>query len=876
MSRITQLTLIARLGLVAGGMLMVMQGRAAVETAQLAAGGKALMPVVVGAQASDRVRAAAKTLADHLGRMSGAEFTVQDGDGASGIVVGLLGDFAKLQLTADFPGGPFGREDYLLRSGKDGVWLIGAADLGVEHAVWDLLYRLGHRQFFPGKVWEVTPSLDKVEINVDVRESPDFYARRIWYNWGMNWGYNQQPYREWCARNRHAQGFQLNSGHAYESIIGANKAAFDAHPEYYSLVNGKRHIGGDAKFCISNPGLRQLVADWAVRSVKANPGLDSISMDPSDGDNWCQCEPCAKMGSISDRAVTLANDVAAAINTLGLGNKYVGMYAYNRHCGPPAIKVHPNVVISATTAFITGGHTLDGIITGWQAQGATIGIYDYFSVVDWDWNMPGRAKAARPASVAGSVRTFYQKGARFYDCESGDAWGPYGLGYYIGARVMWDIDEADRVEEFTDDFLTKAFGPAQEPMRGFYQLMNFDTGRRPMGDLLGRLYRHLAEAKKLAQDRPEVLARLTDLTLYTRYAELNNAAANGAIKREEAIAHAYRMRKTMMLHAYGYWAVTVGQGAAHTDNHPLKSEELFTAAEIETYLTEGIAKNLPVEMGFTPVAFSDELVPVDPLKLPEVTLGSFPNESQDHHTYYIWVPKAPADVRMKVTVQRKWALRPHKITLYSPNEVRNQPVAESGIVQPDGQTYDVSLPTTYEGLHRVEVIDGGDLTRITWPEGMPVVLPSGIDHGVVFSHFRGPWTMYCYVPKGTPGGGRLGGAYRQLGAARIRRAEGRRRQRGVRLRQDARRRLVQRARARGPGWQVVEIRGQPGRAPVDDRAPVPGAQWQGTAAAEGSGGEGRRVGAAGADTRRYPVFRAISPSPIQARGRFCYLTRVSI
>ena len=63
--------------------------------------------------------------------------------------------------------------------------------------------------------------------------------------------------------------------------------------------------------------------------------------------------------------------------------------------------------------------------------------------------------------MAASIRDFYNKGARFYDCESGDAWGPYGLGYYVASRVMWDIKEADRVDAIVDDFLTRAFGPAK-------------------------------------------------------------------------------------------------------------------------------------------------------------------------------------------------------------------------------------------------------------------------------------------------------------------------------------------------------------------------------------------------------------------------------
>jgi hypothetical protein len=128
-------------------------------------------------------------------------------------------------------------------------------------------------------------------IVIDVLESPDYYHRRIWYNWGSQ-DYNTQPYQEWCARNRMAQGFLLNSGHSYGEMIGQNKAAFDAHPEYYALVGGKRVVNGESKMCLSNPGLRKVLVDYAVRKVKANPTIDSISADPSDGGGWCECEEC--------------------------------------------------------------------------------------------------------------------------------------------------------------------------------------------------------------------------------------------------------------------------------------------------------------------------------------------------------------------------------------------------------------------------------------------------------------------------------------------------------------------------------------------------------------------------------------------------------
>ena len=720
--------------------------------ARMAEDGRALMPIVIGAGAAHRLRAAAATLADYLGRMSGAEFALRPGDGSAGIVVGAATDFDRLPFQVDLPGGPFEREAYVLRSSAHGLWLIGATELAVEHAVWDTLYRLGYRQFFPGQTWEVVPHSEELALSVDTQESPDFCARRIWYNWGL-WGYNNEPYADWCARNRVVRGFLLHSGHAYGSIAGASRAAFEAHPEYYALVNGERQTGGDAKFCVSNPGLRKLVVDWAVEQCKQHPEMDSMSMEPSDGGGWCECEACQEMGSPSDRALTLANEVADAINKLGLGEKYVGMYAYNLHSPPPSIRVHPNVIISTTTAFLRGGYSLDQIIEGWQEKGATLGIYDYFSVVAWDWNLPRRAKTARPHGVAESIRNFHEKGARFYDCESGDAWGPYGLGYYVAGRVMWDVQEADRVDELVDDFLSKAFGPAREPMEKFYHLITVDDRRRSDADVVGRMYRCLAEARRLAAERSDVMRRLDDLVLYTRYVDLFSAYADASgeaknAAKEDVLRHCYRMRRTMMVHSYGLWARLIGQGAAHDPDQPLKSEAPFGEEELTQILERGIAENEPVEMGFEAVRFGKNLVPAAArLGLPDVTPGSFPTVPQDSQNYYIWVQNAPAQVHLKVTVQKVWDLRPHKISLYRADT--DELVAESGVVRPDGTQYDVVLDTPHAGLHRVLTQDGGDYTRIVWPEGVPVTIPTGEDTAGVTNHFRGPWSLYFYVPRGT-------------------------------------------------------------------------------------------------------------------------------
>ena len=365
--------------------------------------------------------------------------------------------------------------------------------------------------------------------------------------------------------------------------------------------------------------------------------------------------------------------------------------------------------------------------------------------------------------MAQFIPRIYRQGGRFYDAESGDCWGPCGLGYYVTSRVLWDVKEAGNVDAIVDDFLAKAFGSAKEEMREFYRLIAGDTQRRSPSDLLGRMYRQLDAAAHATQDQ-KVRARLDDLILYTRYAEMYYAHANAGTPVAEVARFAYRIRRTMMVHSYGLWCRLLSQRDALDPGHPLKGDQPFTRDELATFLSEGIAHNQPQEPGFTGIEFSHNLVPAAiRLGLPNVPDGQFPTNPQDHQHYVLWIPRQ-GTLSLKVTVQKVWALRKPKITLYSPLEVSLNAVAESDGYSPDGKTYDVNLKTTHAGLHRLETIDGGDYTRIEWPASMPVSIESGIDTAEVTSHFRGPWTMYFYVPRGTVGR-RLGVAGRQLGAA---------------------------------------------------------------------------------------------------------------
>ena len=49
------------------------------------------------------------------------------------------------------------------------------------------------------------------------------------------------------------------------------------------------------------------------------------------------------------------------------------------------------------------------------------------------------------------------------------------------------------------------------------------------------------------------MERIDHLVLYTRHAELYYAYADGSGSVDDVARHAYRIRKTMIVHSYGLW-----------------------------------------------------------------------------------------------------------------------------------------------------------------------------------------------------------------------------------------------------------------------------------------------------------------------------------
>ncbi len=630
---------------IAGGLLALsLASFVNAEPFIIAQDGKPSGPVVVAQTAHPAVRHAAQELAQKLSAMLGQPVEVTVGNGERGIVVGQPGDFPNLNLMTEpvAPGDLAAAQSYVLRSSATRLVVIGASEIGVEFGIWDLLHRLGYRQFFPHEAWEVIPDLSRAEaaLELDTLEIPAYFDRRIWYSWGGD----ADRQREWNFKNRMNQhGWRtdfrpelparwkrtlIQNQHNYGGIIQFHQATFAEHPEYYALVKDERK---GSKLCISNPAVRELAASFARDYFAKHPDELSISMEPTDGYGWCECAACAALGSPANRMITLANHVARALEAEH-GDKWIGVLAYAQHAEPPTLAVHDRVIVCCATN-LSGKMPIEQRLAGWAQQAKTLGIYDYYAIPQWHVMMPGRMQGGNLEYLSHSIPTFHELGARLMVAEASDCWGPNGLGYYVASRLLWNPQEARQLNHLVDDFLARAFGPAAATMRPWYDLVdnsrNAQTvpagGAKPgslayFADRYARMYAILLTAEEQAQGQPAVRARLDHLLLYTRYVQLwcdhrrsaaaqpgeaaHAAAQRRAVALERLVRFAWRIRDTGMAHWAGFRGVTAGAGNVDLNAPPswlTRSDQL----NLELGGPEALEAQLEAQQQVTPALLKE-------------------------------------------------------------------------------------------------------------------------------------------------------------------------------------------------------------------------------------------------------------------------------
>ena len=449
--------------------------------------------IVCGEDADPAVRYAAEELRDYVKKLTGVELTINGEAGHRIHLVNLLVDdefyacvrsLTGASLTVVAPDG-----FNIVRKG-DGLWILGEGPRGCLYGVYDLLERYGGVGFYSS--WcEKVPRLEKLTAPRGVVVSSPAFAMRepFWYD--------VNEHREFAAKLR-VNGFNhtpndvpanvggddfrfgggLGSCHTFNRLCDPN-LYFDTHPEYFSLVKGKRQKD-HTQLCLTNPDVLEIVTSNVLARIRKDPGAKFYGVSQNDWYNYCECEKCKTIddeeGSHAGTMVRFVNAVAERVEK-EFPNVLIETLAYQYTRKPPKkTKLRPNVVPCLCTIecdfarpipespFEQDKSFMEDIV-GWAKQTDQLYVWDYVTQFT---HYPHAF--ANVYALQGNIRFFRDSGVKML-FEQGAREG-YHAGFaelkaWLLAKWMWN-PEAD-MKALLDEFFDGYYGKGASFVREYFE-----------------------------------------------------------------------------------------------------------------------------------------------------------------------------------------------------------------------------------------------------------------------------------------------------------------------------------------------------------------------------------------------------------------------
>jgi hypothetical protein len=414
----------------------------------------------------------------------------------------FVGETVLAQAQAPLPGGldPDGFRVRTLPEGR--VLLRGSTGFGTILAVdWYAQHGMGVRWFMPGPWGEVVPALDNWSPpTLDRVIAPAFLSREFS-------GLDREGL-EWARRN--GLHGSLPHAHALKDVFPPR--LFDAHPEWFPLLEGRRYRPVSSEDYNWQPNLAlPEVAAHAVAQADAffdrepqAAGIslsvnDSICFDQSDATvrargplRWFRGRP-----DYSDVVFGFMNRVADNV-AHRRPDKLLSAYAYYWCENTPSFSVRANVVPWLTAdrsqwydeAFRNEDRAL---IERWCHSGAKIvGMYDYL------YGAPFLVPRVTTRLTAESIEFAYREGVRAYCAEANPNWGLDGPKLWLAAQLLWDPGQP--VDALLNDYYAHFWGEAAPPMRRFYERCEKAWLRQPGPGWWLKYYQDEAQAELFPSD----------------------------------------------------------------------------------------------------------------------------------------------------------------------------------------------------------------------------------------------------------------------------------------------------------------------------------------------------------------------------------------
>ena len=434
----------------------------------------------------------------------------------------------------------FGRDGFSLTSRDGMVTIAGSGAAGCLYGAYEFLERLGCRFYWSD--FERIPRLPQIAFpaETNIVERPAFQSRdNLYYGMTPEFRAKLRCNRSMWAPLPPRFGGNLNQistnlrGHVFEKLIPPKKY-FKDHPEYFSMVKGKR-IGERSQLCLSNPDVFRIVRDTYLQAMRNEPEARVFQFLPNDWLNYCECPACKAVddaeGSHAGSYIKFLNALAAEVEKEFPQNfLQAGAYLYTRKA-PKTLPLRKNILFSFSPVECDWStsieksrfhHNITALrdMREWLKKDGTFTFGDYPTNFEY---YP--IQFANINGMAGNLRFARDNGFYgFYALGPHDSRASYlhELRCWLEAKLMWNPDQDvwALAREFCNGFYGEKAGPiiynyvktvhdrprdsAKRPMTSFE---HFDHPSVTDADLAWALAQW-SEAERLVKDDPALLTNV--------------------------------------------------------------------------------------------------------------------------------------------------------------------------------------------------------------------------------------------------------------------------------------------------------------------------------------------------------------------------------
>ena len=448
----------------------------------------AIESIVLPAEAPTPVRYAARELARCLTAVYGiAPILAEEPSGF----------FIRLDYSAPgLPGGAFGWE-----VSEAGIFLSAGTPQGIVYGAYALLEAMGCRFLARDCELMARPPVFLPEGRHE--EAPAFAVRELFWREAMDGDFavklRLNTARSSITPEQGGKAMFYNFSHTFSQLVPADRY-FDTHPEYFSMVDGRR-LKERSQLCLTNPDVLKICVEGVKKWARENPDYDIFSVAMNDWYQPCCCPACAKAdreeGSQAGTMIRFVNAVAEEVEK-EFPRAKIHTFAY-LYCRKPPWLVRPrhNVIVRLCSIECCFAHPIErcgcetgGIdvqygasrpfrgdrrqessflqdLKGWSQVCENLFIWDYTT---------NYANYLQPFPnlrvLQENLRMFRRYGVRGVLEQGNFSRGRLSalaqLKIYLLGKLLWDPDAP--VDEMTREFVSGYYGPAASPMLEYVRL----------------------------------------------------------------------------------------------------------------------------------------------------------------------------------------------------------------------------------------------------------------------------------------------------------------------------------------------------------------------------------------------------------------------